>query len=83
MKLCIKNVNENRFSFTFLCNISCNGYFAIFVRTFMKFSPRSRTKKLGIIYTILESFYSFLNMEGADLLPPIFGPKSGLGKSLC
>ena len=43
----------------------------------MKFSPKSRTKKLGIIYTILGSFCSFLNWEGL-----IFGPKSGLGKSM-
>ena len=33
----------------------------------MKFLPRYRTKKLGIIYTIFGSFYSFLNWEGADI----------------
>ena len=40
----------------------------------MKFSPKCRTKKLGII---LGSFCSFLIGKG-----PIFGPKSGVGKSL-
>ena len=30
----------------------------------MKFSPECRTKKLGMIYTILESVCSFLNLEG-------------------
>ena len=45
----------------------------------MKFSSKCRTKKLklGIIYTILGSFCSFIIGTG-----PIFGPKSGLGKSL-
>ena len=32
---------------------------------FMNFSPKCRTKKLGIIYTILGIFCSFLNREGA------------------
>ena len=31
----------------------------------MKFSPKCRIKKLGMIYTILGSFCSFLNLEGA------------------
>ena len=39
----------------------------------MKFSPKCRELR----YTILGSFSSFLNWEGA-----IFGPKSGLGKCL-
>ena len=43
----------------------------------MKFSPKCRTKKLGIIYTILGSFAHFLIVMGL-----ILGPKSGLGKSL-
>ena len=43
----------------------------------MKFPLKCRTKKLGMIYTILGSFCSFLNWEGAD-----YCPKSGLGKSL-
>ena len=43
----------------------------------MKFSPKCRTKKLGMIYTIVGSFCYFLNWKGA-----IYGPKSGLGKSL-
>ena len=46
----------------------------------MKFSPKCRTKKLGMLYTILGSFCSFLNWEGGK--GPIFGPKSDLGKSL-
>ena len=37
----------------------------------MKFSPKCRTKKLGMIYTILGSFCSFLNWEGADIWPRI------------
>ena len=43
----------------------------------MKFTPRCKTKKFGIIYTILGSFYSVFNWDG-----PILGTKSGLGKSL-
>ena len=37
----------------------------------MKFSPKCRTKNLGMIYTILVSFWSFLNWEGADIQPQI------------
>ena len=37
----------------------------------MKFSPKCRTKKLGMIYTILGSFCSFINWEGADIRPQI------------
>ena len=33
----------------------------------MKFSPKYRTKKLGMIYTILGSFYPFFNWEGVDI----------------
>ena len=51
-----KNVNEN---------------FRIFLRIFMKFSAKFRTKKMRIIYTILSSFCSFLNWEGADMGPQI------------
>ena len=43
----------------------------------MKFSPKCRTKKLGMIYNILGSFCSFCNWEGL-----LFCPKPGLGKSL-
>ena len=73
-----KNVNENTFSFTFLCKISCICNFGIFVWIFMKFLRICRTKKLGMInmYIILGSFYLFFVGKG-----PIFGPKSGLGKS--
>ena len=41
----------------------------------MKFSPKCRTKKLGMIYTIPGCFCSFLIGKGL-----LFGPKSGLGK---
>ena len=37
----------------------------------MKFSPKCRTKKLGIMKTILGGFCSFLNWEGADIQPQI------------
>ena len=41
----------------------------------MKFSPKYKTKKLGMIYTPLwEVFCSFLNWEGADIRPQI-GPR--------
>ena len=43
----------------------------------MKFSPKCRTKKLGMIYTILGSFCSFLNWEGVGIRPQIV-----LGKAL-
>ena len=49
----------------------CN--FAIFVRILMKFLPKCKTNQLGMIYTILGSFRSFLIGKG-----PIFG----LGKCL-
>ena len=56
-----KNVNENMFSFTFLCNFSniCN--FSTFVWIFMRFSPKCRARNLGMIYTNLGSFGSFFN----------------------
>ena len=50
-------------------------YFGIFYRIFMKFSLKCRTQILGMIYTILGSFCSFLIGKG-----PLLGPKSGLGK---
>ena len=37
----------------------------------MKLSPKCRTKKLGMIYTILGSLCSFLNWEGAYIWPQI------------
>ena len=37
----------------------------------MKFSRKCRTKKLGMIYTILGSFCSFLNWEGTYIWPQI------------
>ena len=55
-----KIMNENMFSFTFLCIFSCICKFGIFVCFFMKFSPKCRTKKLGMIYTILGNFCLFL-----------------------
>ena len=66
-----KDVNENTFSFTFLCKFSWICNFAIFARIFKKFPPKCRTKKLGMIYTILGSFCSFLNWEVADIRPQI------------
>ena len=42
----------------------------------MKLSPICRTKKLGMIYTILEIFCSFLNLGGPQTRPrkiPDFG----------
>ena len=54
-----KNVNENMFSFTFLFKFSLICNFAIFGQIFMKFSPKCRTRKLGMINTILGSFCSF------------------------
>ena len=52
------------------------GNFGIFVRIFMNFSPKCRTKKLGMKYTILGSFCSFLNWEWADIRPKIRPRKS-------
>ena len=63
-----KTVNKNMFSFTFSCKFSCICNFAIFVRIFMKFSPKCRTNKFGMIYTILGSFSSFFNWKRADIL---------------
>ena len=37
----------------------------------MKFSPKCRTNKLGMLHTILGSFRSFFNWERADIRPQI------------
>ena len=37
----------------------------------MNISPKCETKKLGMIYTILGSFCSFFNWEGANIQPQI------------
>ena len=37
----------------------------------MKFSSKCRTQKLGMIYTVLESFCSLFNWEGAVIQPQI------------
>ena len=37
----------------------------------MKFSPKCRTKKLGMIHTIWGSFCSFFNREGAVIQPKV------------
>ena len=37
----------------------------------MKLSPKCRTKKMGMSYTILGSFCSFLNWEGVYIWPQI------------
>ena len=44
----------------------------------MKFSPNCRSKELGVLFTILGSFCSFLDWEGADILP-----KNGPRKNPC
>ena len=41
----------------------------------MKFSPKCRTKKLGMIYTIFGNCCSFLNREGAIIRPQIWPRK--------
>ena len=33
----------------------------------MEFSPKCSTKKLGMVYTIMGRFCSFMNWEGADI----------------
>ena len=66
-----KNVNENMFLFLFLSKFSCICYFAFFVEIFMKYLQICRTKKLKKKYTILGSFDSFLNWEGANIWPQI------------
>ena len=63
------------FSFTFLYKVSCICNFAIFVRIFMKFSPKCRTKQLGMIYTILGSFCSFFNCGKGLIFCPKIRPR--------
>ena len=41
----------------------------------MKFSPKYRAKELRTIFTILGSFFSFLNWEGAEIRPQIWPRK--------
>ena len=41
----------------------------------MKFSPKCRTKKLGMIYTILGSFAMFLIGEGLIYIQPQIRPR--------
>ena len=73
-----KNVNENNHVFIHIFYAIFHGSVtANFARIFMKFQPKCRTKKLGMIYTILGSFAHFLIGKWS-----IFGPKSALGKSL-
>ena len=43
----------------------CN--FAAFGPIFMKFSPNCRAEKLGMLFTILRSLFSFLDLERADI----------------
>ena len=66
---CIKMWMKTCFhEFTFLCKFSCICNSAIFVRIFMKFSPKCRkSKKLGMIYTILVSLCSFFNWIGPNI----------------
>ena len=44
----------------------------------MKFSPKFRTRKLGIINTIWGNFCSFFKWEGADIRPQIRPKKNPL-----
>ena len=62
----------------FVCKFSSICNFAIFVWIFMKFLPKYRTKKSGMIYTVLVKFFAH-SLIGKG---PIFSPKSGLGNSL-
>ena len=65
-------MNGNMFSFTFLCKFSWICNFAIFVWFFMKLSPKCRTKKWVMIYTILGSFcLLFFSWERAAIWPQI------------
>ena len=72
-----KNVNENMFSFTFLCKFSCICNFAFFVRIFMKFSPNVELRNWELYTPFWAVFAYFIIGKGL-----IFGPKSGLRKSL-
>ena len=65
----------------FLCKFShiCN--FAISVQNFIIFSPKCRTKKLGMQHIILGRFCSFLNWEGPNIRPQIM-PRKIPGHSL-
>ena len=57
------------------------------IQIFKKFSSKCRTKKLGMIHTILGSFCSFLYWEGTDIrphirrrkIPDILNMNAGLG----
>ena len=62
-----KNVIENMFSFTFLCKFSWICIFAIFVWIFMKFSPKCRSKKLGMIHHFEKVLSHFLIGKGPML----------------
>ena len=72
-----KNVNENMFSFTFLCKFSYICNFAIFVRILLKFSPNVELRNWEWYTPFWEVFAYFPFGKG-----PIFGPKLGQGKSL-
>ena len=43
--------------------------FAIFGLIFVKFSSKCRAKELGMLFTILGSFCSYLDWEVADIQP--------------
>ena len=49
----------------------------------MKFSPKCRTKKLGMIFTIVGSFCSLFNWEGSDIRPQIRPRKIPVFKISC
>ena len=44
--------------------------FAILGPIFMNFSPNCRAMELGMLFTILRSFCSFLDREGGPDIPP-------------
>ena len=54
-----------------LMQIFMNLCLCYFYQISMKFSPKCRSKKLGMTYIILGSFCSFLNWKGADIGPQI------------
>ena len=71
-----KNVNENMFSFTFLCKFSYICYFAILFGFSWNFHQNVELRNWEW-YTPFGKFLLIFNWEGADVRP-----QSGLGKSL-
>ena len=65
------------FSFTFYAKFLCISNTAIFVQIFMNFSPKVELRNWKSYTPLWEVFVHFSIGKG-----PIFGPKSGLAKSL-